>query len=468
MKSKYKYLSKNVLLFTISGFVPKILSFILIPIYTSYLTTAEYGVSDLIMTTVSLCIPIFTLDIQDAVMRFALDKAYNKEEVFSIAVSIILGGTAIVVLGTIILSFFNIPGLENRYLFFFVLMYFTSATSNTVSLFCRGIDKVGIMVVGSILNSIVTLTANILFLVVFQSGLTGYLIANTIGSTVLLIYCFFGAKLYRYIRWDVSFSVCREMIAFSFPLIFSVIAWWINNASDRYILSWMSGVATSGVFAVAYKIPNLLSMFQNIFAQAWSISAVKEFKKEDSDGFIGNMYTMMNFTMVIICSGIMIIDIPLAKILYSNEFFHAWKFVPPLLISVVFNAMALFIGSIFTAVKDTKTLSVSTLVGACVNIVCNLVFVHLWGAYGAAVATLLGHTVTLAMRHYILRKYICMKIRWWRDIKGYALLLIQMAVAFGGVKAIPYQAIFFCLILMLYRREIEKFKNLVVSKYVCK
>ena len=74
MKSKYSYLSKNVLLFSISNFVPKLLSFILIPIYTSCLTTEEYGVSDMILTTVSMLLPIFTLDIQDEVLRFAIDK----------------------------------------------------------------------------------------------------------------------------------------------------------------------------------------------------------------------------------------------------------------------------------------------------------------------------------------------------------------------------------------------------------
>lgn len=464
MGNKYSYLTKNVLLFSISGFVPKILSFILIPIYTSYLTTAEYGISDLIATTVSLLIPIFTLDIQDAVMRFALDKTYKKENVFSTAVKIILDGFLLVLTGTWIVSLFNIPVLNDTYLLFFVLMYFSTAVYNTEALFCRGIDKVHVMVVSSILNSVVTLAANILFLVVFKWGLIGYLAANTIGSAVALTYCFFGAKLYRYVKWDVPMTVAKDMIAFSFPLIFSVIAWWINNASDRYILSWMSGVAVSGIYAVAYKIPNLLSMFQNIFAQAWSISAVKEFDKNDSDGFIGNMYTMMNFAMVIICSGIMIMDIPVAKILYSNEFFEAWKYVPPLLISVVFNAMALFVGSIFTAVKDTKTLSISTITGAVVNTGCNVIFIYFWGAYGAALATLIGYAVTLIMRHIILRKHINIRIKWGRDIVVYGVLFIQMAIAAFGKKAILVQIIPFIVILLLYREEIVKLKILAKRK----
>lgn len=454
MASKQKYLAKNVLLFSISGFVPKILSIILIPLYTSYLTTAEYGISDLISTTVSLLIPIFTLDIQDAVMRFALDKNYDKKDVFSIATRIILVGTALVCGGTAIVSLLNISGVDNSYLFFFVVMYFSTAVYNTVSLFCRGIDKVSVMVVGSIISSVVSLSANILFLAVFKWGLNGYLLANSLGSVIALAWCFIGAKLYRYWKFNIPKNVHKDMIAFSFPLIFSVIAWWINNASDRYILSWMSGVAVSGLYAVSYKIPNILSMFQNIFAQAWSISAIKEFDKNDTDRFMSNTYNMMNFGMTALCSGIMIVNIPVAKILYSNDFFEAWYYVPPLLIAVVFNAMALFIGSIFTAVKDTKTLSVSTIIGAVVNTVCNFVFIYLWGAYGAALATMLGYAVVLGMRHIILRKHIILHLNWVRDLFVYVILLIQLVLSLFGVKTVLLQVIPFAVILILFRREV--------------
>lgn len=465
MASKQKYLAKNVLLFSIGGFVPKILSIILIPLYTSFLTTAEYGISDLITTTVSLLLPIFTLDIQDAVMRFALDKSYDKKEVFSVAARIILIGTAFVCIGTAIVSLLNISGIEDSYLLFFVVMYFSTAVYNTVSLFCRGIDKVSVMVIGSIINSAVTLSANILFLVVFKWGLNGYLLANSLGSVIALTWCFIAAKLHRYWTLHIPKNVYKDMVAFSFPLIFSVIAWWVNNASDRYILTWMSGVAVSGLYAVSYKIPNILSMFQNVFAQAWSISAVKEFDKNDTDRFMSNTYNMINFGMTALCSGIMILNIPIARVLYSNAFFDAWKYVPPLLLSVVFNAMALFIGSIFTAVKDTKTLSLSTIIGAVVNTVGNFVLIYLWGAYGAALATMLGYAVVLVMRHIILRKHIMLHLNWARDMSAYTILIIQLLVSLWGVKPHLLQAISFIAILVLFRKEFVSILG-VMRKYV--
>lgn len=197
-----------------------------------------------------------------------------------------------------------------------------------------------------------------------------------------------------------------------------------------------------------------LPWFQNIFYQAWSISAVKEFDKNDSDGFISNIYTMMNGGMVIICSCIMVVNIPLAKILFSNDFFEAWRYVPPLLISVVLNAMAIFIGSIFTAVKDTKTLSMSTIAGAVVNTLCNVVLIWLFGAYGAALATLFGYSVVLIVRHIILRKHIHLRIKWRRDIATYIALIVQMLLSLPSIKLIFVQPFVTIFILLLYREEI--------------
>jgi O-antigen/teichoic acid export membrane protein len=461
LKEKYSYLSKNVLLFSLSGFVPKILSFILIPIYTGYLTTAEYGISDLIITTASLLVPIFTIDIQDAVMRFTLDKNYKNNDVFSIAIKILLLGTSLVIIGTLIVSILKIPGLNNTYLLFLVIMYFTTACNNIFSLFCRGIDKVQVIVISSILNSIITLSANILFLVVFKWELVGFLVANSLGAIASLVYIFFSAELFQYIKFKTPKYIRKEMLVFSFPLVFSVAAWWVNSASDRYILSWMAGIGVSGIYAVAYKIPNLLSVFQNVFSQAWSISAIKEFDRNDTDGFIGNMYTMMNFAMVALCSMIMIVNIPMAKILYSNAFFEAWKYVPPLLVSVVFNAMSLFLGSIFTAVKDTKTLSISTIVGAIVNTICNFVLIFYFGAYGASISTLIGYAVTLVMRNLILHKHIHMKTNKKRNIISYIILLMQMIIAYAGWKTIPIQIIFLCGIFILYINELRSVAALV-------
>ena len=81
----YKYLAKNIGVLALSNFATKLLSFFLVPLYTSILTTEEYGTYDLFATTVYLLVPILTLNIQDATIRFSLDKNYEKKDIISIS-----------------------------------------------------------------------------------------------------------------------------------------------------------------------------------------------------------------------------------------------------------------------------------------------------------------------------------------------------------------------------------------------
>lgn len=452
MRSKYAHLSKNVLLFALSGFLPKLLSFVLIPLYTSRLTTAEYGKYDLMLTTVQLLLPIFTLGIQDAALRFSLDSRYDSAQVFTVALKCSLLGTLVVTVGAWMgyrFGFFESPSV----FVFTALTFGVNAVNNVCTLFCRGIGKTWAIVWGSVVNSAVTLGACILFLLVFDWGLNGYFAANVLGGAASVGVLFFGAELWRYVTGRTGKRLFKDMVSFSFPLIFSGIAWWVNNASDRYVLAELLGVAASGLYAVAYKIPNLLSVFQNVFAQAWSISAVKEFDREDRDGFIGTTYELMQFAMLALCSLLIVLNVPLAKLLYAGEFFGAWQYVPCLLLAVVFHAMSLFIGSIFTAVRDTKTLAFSTVLGAAVNVVGNLAFIPLWGGFGAAVATALGYGVTFSMRRGILRRHIRLRVTMGRNILAYLLVVMQISLSPLEGWGIFWQAVLFVGILWLYKKE---------------
>ena len=71
--NRYRYLLKNIGLLTLSSFATKLLSFFLVPLYTNILSTTEYGTYDLFNTTIGVLLPILTLNIQEAVMRFSID-----------------------------------------------------------------------------------------------------------------------------------------------------------------------------------------------------------------------------------------------------------------------------------------------------------------------------------------------------------------------------------------------------------
>lgn len=453
-EGKGAYLAKNVLLFSIMGFVPKIFSLLLVPLYTSRLSQGEYGVYDLLSTTVLLLLPVLTADIQDALVRFSLEGKYQKKEVFSISLGVTGLGTVLAALGALGVHALGLFSIEGEYLLFFVLMFFANGLYNNVTFFCRGIDKVGVLTVGTVISTAVILLGNVLFLVGFDWGLRGYCVANLLGTMVGVLWCFIGGRQWQYITLKVNKGLVGEMLRFSTPMVFANVAWWVNNASDRYIMTFMSGVAASGLYAVAYKIPNMLSALQNIFAQAWSISAVRDFDREDGDGFMGKMYGMMHTAMVLACSGILLFNVPAAKILYAGEFFEAWQFVPPLLLSVVFDAMGMFLGGIFTAMKDTRTISLTAIVGAVVNTGCNFLFIYLWGGYGAALATMLGYGTVLLLRKMAMVRQVKLKVPWKRYACAYGLLLVQMCLGWWGMKLFFAQLGILCLLGMLHRREI--------------
>ena len=427
--SKYSALSANMLLFAISSFGSKIISFLLVPLYTSVLSTEEYGTVDLLTTTATLLIPIMTLNIQDAVLRFALDKSYRPSDVISTGFRINLIGGGVVFLGLLTVKRLGFISTDGTLLLFMFMMYLLGALNNMLTLYLKARDRIPVLVVSGLMNTILMCVLNILFLLVFEMGLNGYLWAYVLSNLAAVLYQLIFGRILGEVHLFTAKNIAGDMVAYSSPLIANSIAWWINNASGRYILTLFCGVAANGLFSVAYKIPTILSTIQSIFYNAWSISAIKEFDPKDRDGFIGDIFNTYSVLSVFVCSGIMLLNIPLAEILYANSFFSAWQYVPFILVGTVFNGLALFQGCLFTAVKRTKDVSRSTMAGAVVNIIGNLVFIYFMGTMGAALAAMCGYLVTFLMRSWNLREIISMKINHRKMGCGYALLTAQAVIS---------------------------------------
>lgn len=77
------------------------------------------------------------------------------------------------------------------------------------------------------------------------------------------------------------------------------ISWWVNGLADRYVLIFFCGIASNGVYSVASKIPSILNIFQNIFSQAWMLSAVREFDAEDKNGFLPKYLTYIMLCLLL-------------------------------------------------------------------------------------------------------------------------------------------------------------------------
>lgn len=453
---KVKVLSANTILFAISSFGTKFISFFLVPLYTYVLSTEEYGNLDLMLTTAQLLVPFLTLNIQDAVIRFALDKNNNPKDVMSIGMRIV-GVSSCILFVIIFLTVHLIPiPLDKYYLWYLFFLFFTNALHNIFKMYLKATDKIKLLVASGIFHTLLTCVLSIVLLVVFKLGVIGYMIANISGSAFALAIMFVGGNVKPAMHCRTSYELFKSMTSYSFPLVFSTVAWWINNASDRYILTFFCGAAVNGIYALAYKIPTMLSTIQGIFYSSWSISAITEFDAKDKDGFIRDIYAAYSCISFLGCSFLMLFNIFISKVLYAKDFFQAWHYSPILILAVVFNGIGLFEGCLFSPVKKTKEVAVTTVIGAAINTIFNFILIPVIGAYGASIATLLGYFVIWITRIYQLKKFVELKIEWLIQSMSILFLIIQCAVSVTTEK-FYFQIPLMCVILFLQKKYIKKF-----------
>lgn len=123
MNSKNKFLGKNIAIFSIGMLIPKIITIILIPLITKYISNEDYGIAELLIVTVSLIIPLFSFDIQEAVLRFAMDKNENNKKIFSIGISIVLCSEIFLLIILLIIKSFNLFEIKLQYIVFIATCY---------------------------------------------------------------------------------------------------------------------------------------------------------------------------------------------------------------------------------------------------------------------------------------------------------------------------------------------------------
>lgn len=429
-RGKYIDLSKNMFLFSISSFGQKFLAFILVPLYTNCLSTEEYGTVDLITTTISLLVPILTINIAEGVMRFSIN-SNESEEYLAYGIKVIVRASLII---TVVLLFIQCLSFDYKIkyqCFWIYILFILNSVYSIIQNYLRATNRIHIMVFGGLINTFVMLISNIVLLLILHCGVNGYMIAMILGLVSSILFMELFSKFHRHCRVFIKCNkkIKGEMLAYCIPTVFTTLAWWVNSSIDRYFVVAICGLEKNGVYSVAYKIPTILGVFQTIFSQAWILSAVNEYDKEDKDGFFGHTYELYNSMMVLICACVMIGNLFLSKILYANEFFVAWRYVPILLISSLFSAMSGYLGGIFSAVKDTKLCAISTMISACVNIVLNFILIPKFSLHGAAIATMISYIVSWVIRIVASRKYIIMKINYRVEIIVYILLMIQMFFA---------------------------------------
>lgn len=399
--SSYKKLLQNIGLFTLANVSTKLVTFLLVPLYTTFFTTSEYGISDLANVILWITMPVLTLSISDAVLRFIIEDSDNKgliKAYYNISLYIILVSCIITfaILPLFDLTMFG--GLGN-YRYYYLVAYIVLAFNTFHSNVARGLNQIKLMTISSIVTAFVNIVVSVLMIALLRCSLDGFFIAYIVSFFIgNIIYLIFG-KHYKYVEFKIyKVSILKRMLLYSLPLVPNTLFWWASQSVNRFFITSMIGISASGLFAVASKIPSMLNMVSGIFQQAWNISAFQELKKKNPTSFFSNVFSIYQFVIVSICAIMIPLSKYIASFLFQKEFYAAWILSPILLLSFYYSAMSAFYGTIYTSTLKTKVLFTTTVYGAILCIVLTWVLLRYMGLQGACFATMLSNVIVWIIR----------------------------------------------------------------------
>lgn len=458
--NKNKELLKNILIFGVGTFGSKLIQFLLIPLYTIYLSTSEYSVSDLITSTVHLITPLLTIGISNGILRFVLGQKQNQKSILKFSVLICLGGT---VLLTALVPVIDRIKMFSGYGYMIPLLYLTSSLHTLLAQYCKAIEKNIAYAIDGILASLTLTVGSIVLISGFKLGIRGYLLATLISKCLSIAYLSIMCNVIKTLhKAKIDRSLTKDLVGYSLPLMPNELSWWIIQMSDRYMLTFFAGAALNGLYSMSYKIPSIFNLIVSIFIQAFGITAIKECdSKKNGDKYDGSYfqsiyskYISLTFVAVVI---VILFSRPIAFLILKKSFYISWVYIPFLLCAYAIGNLQSFYGSIYGGIKKSKLVFISTFLGAITNILLNLLLIPICRAYGAAIATIISYLVVYLVRLINIKKYVLMKhFEKKIGLSIVLMLCISILYSIGNIVTVTMSLVFSGIVMILYRKEIKE------------
>lgn len=402
--SRESRLVKNTAIIAIGNLFTKCVSFFLLPLYTSILSTEEFGTVDLITTYSSLLATILTLQMEQAVFRFLVEARKNKDlqkqYITTAFTTVLVLLAAFVLLGSTIL---NLVGYEHTV--FLMVNTVVVSTSAIILQIPRGFGDNTTFAAGSCISGVLTVLLNVLFIAVLRMGVAGLMLASILASLTSSIFVACKTRIFGYFCWSAMNGECtKNMMKYALPLIPYTMCWWVIGSADRIMIGWFLGVGANGIYAVANKFPSLFKMVSNIFQTAWMESAFENVDDTDRDKYYNKIVnTVVRFFAS--CNLLIIAALPFVfGFLVDADFVDAYNYLPIMLTAVMFHSVSAIYGALFFAFKKTKEVTATTVLSAIINVVVNLLLMPFVGLWAAAISTLIAYLINVIVRYFKMKE----------------------------------------------------------------
>lgn len=420
----YKQLFQNTFLYGVASVVPRMLSVILVPLYTDVLKSASFGDYAIIFTYFVIFNVILAYGMETAFFRF-YNKEKDKNQVTQTANwSIITTTFLFVILG---FSFFDavqsFTRIEPEILKLIIWILAFDALAIIPFAWLRANSKPLQFAVIKIINVGINLGLNVFLLIYLPKFATHYAFFESIyfpeyevhyifwsnfmasGFTLLLLSGFF-----QKIRLSFNWNLWREMMKYALPVLVAGVAFSINEVIDRLFLERIlpADVAKEqiGIYSACYK----LGMFMTLFATAFRLGIEPFFFSHASSKNPKNAYALITKYFVIVGAAILLLVMvfidPLKELIIRDEsYWEAMKVVPIILLANLFLGIYHNLSVWYKITDKTRFGAYISSFGAFSTIVINLWLIPKIGYVGSALATLFAYASMAVLSYFIGQKH---------------------------------------------------------------
>jgi O-antigen/teichoic acid export membrane protein len=468
--SKETKLAKATAVIAVGQLCTKMVTFFLLPLYTSILSTEQYGYVDFIYSIVMLLVPLISFQFEQGVFRFLVEARNDfKKQIYylSSAVFFIL----LILIGYTIIGSTVVSLLDFDYKYFIIILTIVQVITSIFLQIARGLGDNMSFAITSFINASTTVLFNVIFITYFKWNAYGMLLATFLGNVICILYIIFKCKLFKSIKFIfVSKAYIYKLLKYSVPLIPNAVSWWVINGLDRIIIKNSLGIEYNGIFSIAYKIPNLYLTVVNIFVISWTESASENIDSENRDKFYSTimMKSIKMFWSLNLC---IISIIPFVfRFLINSKFADAYDQLPFLMFGSLLHMMGSLYGAIYIALMKTKEIAKTTIVAGVINIIINLLLIKHIGLYAASIATMISYFVMTLWRHFNINKYIKIKLDFSFILLETVLSICSCIVYFIGNYYIKFIMLIFIIIITIYtnldlvKSFLELFKRIFLKR----
>lgn len=397
------------IIYFIGGVMSKIVSFLLLPLYTTYLSPAQFGQYDLAFTFINLIAPIVFFQIWDGAFRFSFDKDKDKDKYYVISNAIMVFAFGIILYIPAIFAVSDYYKFE--YIWAIVIYGLIFGLQYLATFSARIFLDNKLFVVSGMVNAFVAAITNVILIIVFHFDILSIYIAAICGGICQILLITFRLSIPRYFSFsDLDKKLCWKMLQFSMPLCFATISYWLLAGFTKLGITNKLGMAANGLYAITTKFSTAILLLVNVFQFSWNELA---YIISNDDSRVAKYELSADFFIKSILFGTVVVCVFIKWIFpyfVGVEYAQAYYLIPITIVGLSFNTISDFFGTFFMMEKKTHHILYTTLIAATVNCLCCYKAIDYFGIEGALYVLSGAFLLLMLIRMYIVSSKFRMKI----------------------------------------------------------